>query len=90
MKHIRPTGLTPKAIGTQAILDSLYSHPQQRDAGEDDFRFPARAFFLGFVLTLALYYPVVRGYFWLVLAIAYLVGTNPTWPGPYTPYPPQF
>ena len=40
---------------------------------------------------LALYYPLMRGYCWLVLAIGYWCGTDgAVWPGPYTPYPEHF
>lgn len=40
---------------------------------------------------LALYYPLMRGYCWLVLVIGYWCGTDgAVWPGPYTPYPEHF
>ena len=36
---------------------------------------------------IVLYYPIARGYCWLILVIAYRLGTCSEWPGPYTPYP---
>ena len=49
------------------------------------------AYALSALAMMVLYYPLMRGYCWLVLAIAYVCGTDGSvWPGPYTPYPEHF
>ena len=49
------------------------------------------AYALSALAMMALYYPLMRGYCWLVLAAAYFCGTDGSaWPGPYTPYPEHF
>ena len=89
MQYIRPENRAPEAISTREILDSLYRRPQCQ-AADHAPSFPVKEFLLGFLLTMALYYPIVRGYCWLVLVLAYAFGVDSVWPGPYTPFPSQF
>ena len=64
------------------IVKELFSREQLRSAAQC---------VMGALAFLVLYYPLLRGYCWLVLAIAYWCGTDGSvWPGPYTPYPEQF
>lgn len=48
----------------------------------------AAQFFASALAFIVLYYPLMRGICWLILALAYWCGTDgAVWPGPYTPYP---
>ena len=44
-------------------------------------------FALATLVGVLLYYPIARGYCWLILVIAYWMGDISVWPGPYTPHP---
>ena len=46
---------------------------------------------LGSVAFIAVYYPLMRGICWLILAVGWWFGVDgAVWPGDYTPYPEQF
>ena len=91
MRHYKPTDGVPFTPNTREILDSLYAKPRPgSEADPQNVSFPYKEFVLFFIFMWLAYWPIARGFCWLILAIGYWFGVDgAVWPGPYTPYPPN-
>lgn len=89
MRHYTPEDGAPLTPNTREILDSLYAKPRPgSEAYSKDSGFPCKEFVLFFIFMWLAYWPLARGFCWLVLAVGYWCGADgAVWPGPYTPYP---